>query len=55
MIDARIGQLRTIQSFVSYFNTDVNHIRNNDDNNGGGGLMSDSFRSRQLPETSADA
>lgn len=33
-----IGELRTIQSFFSYFNRDVHNIRNNSDY-GGGGLM----------------
>jgi predicted dehydrogenase len=33
-----IGQLRTIQSFFSYFNTDANNIRNRADI-GGGGMM----------------
>jgi hypothetical protein len=55
MIDAKIGQLRTIQSFVSHYNTDANHIRNTADIGGGGGSMNDSSRSRQLRETSADA
>jgi predicted dehydrogenase len=36
--EGKIGELRTIQSFYSYFNTDVNNIRNNADI-GGGGLM----------------
>lgn len=34
----KIGQLRTIQSFFSYFNTDPNNIRNKSEI-GGGGLM----------------
>lgn len=36
--EGRIGQLRTIQSFFSYFNTDANNIRNKADI-GGGGMM----------------
>ncbi|MDX2042399.1 MAG: Gfo/Idh/MocA family oxidoreductase [Acidobacteriota bacterium] len=36
--DGKIGQLRTIQSFFSYFNTDANNIRNKADI-GGGGMM----------------
>ena len=36
--DGSIGQLRTIQSFFSYFNDDPNNIRNKVDI-GGGGLM----------------
>lgn len=36
--DGRIGDLRTIQSFFSYFNTDPNNIRNIREA-GGGGLM----------------
>lgn len=36
--DGSIGQLRTIQSFFSYFNDDPNNIRNRVDI-GGGGLM----------------
>ena len=52
--DAKIGELQTIQPFFTYFNTDANSIRNNADIGGGGGLM-DNSRSRQLPETSADA
>ncbi|MCH2131050.1 MAG: Gfo/Idh/MocA family oxidoreductase, partial [Pirellulaceae bacterium] len=36
--DGRIGELRTIQSFFSYFNDDPDNIRNNADI-GGGGLM----------------
>lgn len=36
--EGKIGQLRTIQSFFSYFNTDANNIRNKADI-GGGGMM----------------
>lgn len=36
--EGKIGQLRTIQSFFSYFNTDANNIRNQADI-GGGGMM----------------
>jgi predicted dehydrogenase len=36
--DGHIGQLRTIQSFFSYFNDDPENIRN-DSSMGGGGLM----------------
>lgn len=36
--DGAIGQLKTIQSFFSYYNVDVNNIRNQADI-GGGGLM----------------
>ncbi len=36
--EGSIGQLRTIQSFFSYFNTDANNIRNRADL-GGGGMM----------------
>jgi len=36
--EGKIGQLRTIQSFFSYFNTDPNNIRNQAEI-GGGGLM----------------
>lgn len=36
--DGKIGELRTIQSFFSYFNTDANNIRNQADI-GGGAMM----------------
>lgn len=36
--DARIGQLKTIHSFFSYYNVDPNNIRNQKDM-GGGGMM----------------
>ncbi|MGH9831843.1 MAG: Gfo/Idh/MocA family protein [Blastocatellia bacterium] len=36
--DGKVGELRTIQSFFSYFNADANNIRNQADI-GGGGLM----------------
>jgi predicted dehydrogenase len=36
--EGKIGQLRTIQSFFSYFNIDANNIRNKADI-GGGGMM----------------
>jgi len=36
--EGRIGELKTIQSFFSYFNVDPNNIRNNKDY-GGGGMM----------------
>jgi len=36
--EGKIGELRTIQSFFSYYNTDPNNIRNKADI-GGGGLM----------------
>jgi predicted dehydrogenase len=36
--DGRIGVLRTVQSFFSYYNVDMNNIRNRIDS-GGGGLM----------------
>jgi predicted dehydrogenase len=36
--DGKIGELRTIQSFFSYFNTDANNIRNKADI-GGGAMM----------------
>ena len=36
--DGKLGDLRTIQSFFSYFNTDAQNIRNQA-NIGGGGLM----------------
>lgn len=36
--EGSIGQLRTVQSFFSYFNTDANNIRNRADI-GGGGMM----------------
>jgi predicted dehydrogenase len=36
--EGKIGELRTIQSFFSYYNSDPNNIRNKADN-GGGGLM----------------
>jgi predicted dehydrogenase len=36
--DARIGQLKTIQSFFSYYNADPKNIRNQKDM-GGGGMM----------------
>ncbi len=38
VLDGKIGELRTIQSFFSYFNDDPNNIRNMADI-GGGGLM----------------
>ncbi|MGH9800037.1 MAG: Gfo/Idh/MocA family protein [Blastocatellia bacterium] len=39
LVDAgKIGQLRTVQSFFSYFNTDASNIRNKADI-GGGGMM----------------
>ncbi len=34
--DGKIGELRTIQSFFSYFNADANNIRNKPENGGGG-------------------
>jgi predicted dehydrogenase len=36
--EGKIGELRTIQSFFSYYNSDTNNIRNKADT-GGGGLM----------------
>ncbi len=36
--EGKVGQLRTVQSFFSYFNTDANNIRNKADI-GGGGMM----------------
>lgn len=36
--DGRIGELKTIQSFFSYYNVDMNNIRNQKDA-GGGGIM----------------
>lgn len=36
--EGKIGQLRTVQSFFSYFNTDANNIRNKAEI-GGGGMM----------------
>jgi predicted dehydrogenase len=36
--DARIGELKTVQSFFSYYNVDMNNIRNRKDA-GGGGIM----------------
>ena len=36
--EGKIGQLRTVQSFFSYFNIDANNIRNKADI-GGGGMM----------------
>lgn len=36
--DGKIGELKTVQSFFSYFNVDMNNIRNQKDA-GGGGLM----------------
>ena len=36
--EGKIGELRTIQSFFSYYNSDPNNIRNKADS-GGGGLM----------------
>lgn len=36
--EGKIGQLRTVQSFFSYFNTDASNIRNKADI-GGGGMM----------------
>jgi predicted dehydrogenase len=38
MQDGTIGELKTIESFFSYYNTDANNIRNQKDI-GGGGLM----------------
>jgi predicted dehydrogenase len=38
IVQGGIGELRTIQSFFSYFNTDANNIRNRADI-GGGGMM----------------
>jgi predicted dehydrogenase len=38
VVEGGIGQLRTIQSFFSYFNADANNIRNRADI-GGGGMM----------------
>lgn len=38
VVEGEIGELRTIQSFFSYYNTDPNNIRNIADM-GGGGLM----------------
>ncbi len=38
VLEGKIGQLRTIHSFFSYFNTDPNNIRNRAEM-GGGGLM----------------
>ena len=38
MQDGTIGELKTIESFFSYYNTDANNIRNKKDI-GGGGLM----------------
>jgi predicted dehydrogenase len=37
--DGSMGELKTIQSFFSYFNNDPNNIRNQKDIGGGGGLM----------------
>ena len=37
--DGGIGELRTIQSFFSYYNVDQNNIRNMAEIGGGGGLM----------------
>ena len=36
--DGKIGQLKSVQSFFSYYNTDLNNIRNRKDA-GGGGMM----------------
>ena len=38
VFEGKIGELRTIQSFFSYYNSDPNNIRNKADT-GGGGLM----------------